>query len=92
MRICTKWTLRHVRVDPGDYDLLGLRWNGHYVVIMHHRGQIFQQLCDAVRFIMRNKGFTIIDYIDDYISIGIPSVAQESYTMLICLMEFHHAQ
>ena len=22
---------RHVRVDSGDYDLLGLHWNGHYV-------------------------------------------------------------
>ena len=22
---------RHVRVDPGDYDLLVLQWNGHYV-------------------------------------------------------------
>ena len=22
---------RHVKVDPGDYDLLGLEWGGHYV-------------------------------------------------------------
>ena len=37
---------RHVRVDPGDYDLLGLQWNVHYVDMcmpfgMRHGSQIF---------------------------------------------------
>ena len=81
----------HVRVDPGDYDLLGLQWNGHYVDTCIpfrtcYGSQIFQRLSDAVRFIMRNKSFTIIDYIDDYVGVGIPSVTQASYEALIDLM------
>ena len=36
---------------------------------------------------MRNKGFTIIDYINDYIGVCVPSVAQELYATLICLVQ-----
>ena len=85
-------TFRHVKVDPGDFDLLGLEWHGHYVDMCvpfgtHHRSKIFlQHLSDGVRYIMHQKGFTIIDYIDDYMGMGIPSVASTSYVALINLM------
>ena len=80
---------RHVKVDPGDYDLLGLEWNGHYVDTCvpfgkRHGSQIFQRLINAVRYVMRHKGFTIIDYIDDYV--GVPSVAWASFRALLDLM------
>ena len=82
---------RHVKVDPGDFDLLGLEWEGHYVDTCvpfgtRHRSQIFQRLSDGVRYIMRQKGFTIIDYIDDYVGMGVPSVASASYATLTDLM------
>ena len=69
---------RHVKVDPRDYDLLGLAWKGHYVDFCvlfgtSHGSQIFQRLSDAVRFIMHQKGFKMIDYIDDYIGVGVTS-------------------
>ena len=69
---------RHVKVDPGDYDLLGLHWQGFYIDMcvpfwMQHGSQIFQCLSDSVRYMMHEKGFPIIDYIDDYV--GVPSVA-----------------
>ena len=81
----------HVKVDPGDYDLLGLEWNGHYVDTCvpfgtRHESQIFQRLSDAVRYVMRHKGFTIIDYIDDYVGVGVPSVAWASFHALLDLM------
>ena len=43
----------HVKVDPGDYDLLGLEWNGHYVdpcvpFGTRHGSQIFQRLSRQV--------------------------------------------
>ena len=43
---------RHVRVDPGDYDLLGLQWNGHYVDTCmpfgtRHGSQIFSNWTPA---------------------------------------------
>ena len=74
-------TFRHVKVDPGDYDLLGLYWDGHYVDSCiqfgtRHGSQIFQRLSDAVRFMMRQKGFTMLDYIDDYVGLGILSVVR----------------
>ena len=82
---------RHVKVDPGDYDLLGLHWRGAYVDTClpfgtQHGSQIFQCLSDAVRFMMRQKGFCVIDYIDDYVGVGIPGVAHDSYNCLVELM------
>ena len=82
---------RHVKVDPGDYDLLGLDWQGTYVDTCmpfgtRHGSQIFQRLSDAVRYIMRQKGYTMIDYIDDYVGMGVPSVAWSSYDALTHLM------
>ena len=35
---------------------------------------------------MHQKGFTVLDYIDDYIGVGVPSVANASYAALIDLM------
>ena len=83
---------RHVKVDPADYDLLGLEWGGHYVDTWfpfgtRHGSQIFQCLSDGVRFAMRQKGYVIVDYIDDYVGVGVPSVANASYLALIDLMK-----
>ena len=83
---------RHVKVDPGDYDLLGLEWNGTYVDTClpfgtWHRSQIFHRISDAVCFLMHQAGFCIIDYIDDYIDIGVTSIAQRSFDHLLTLME-----
>ena len=49
---------RHVKVDPDDYDLLGLEWQGFYINTCilfgtQHGSQIFQRLSDRVRYIMR---------------------------------------
>ena len=82
---------RHVKVDPRDYDLLGLYWGGYYVDSCvpfgtRHGSQIFQRLSDAVRFMMRQKGYAIIDYIDDYVGVAVPSVVSASYAALLQLM------
>ena len=79
-----------MKVDPGDYDLLGLHWQGFYVDMCvpfgtHHGSQIFQRLSDSVRYMMHEKGFPIIDYIDDYVGVGVPSVAWASYEALLQL-------
>ena len=79
----------HVKVDPGDYDLLGLQWQGFYTDTCvpfetRHGSQIFQRLSDGVRYMMCEKGFPIIGYIDDYVSV--PSVAWVSYEALLLLM------
>ena len=81
----------HVKVYPGDFDLLGLEWNGHYIDMCVPFGkcqgsQIFQTLSDGIGYIMHQKGFTIIDCIDDYIGMDIRSIVSASYATLIDLM------
>ena len=82
---------RHVRIDPGDYDLLGLHWRDAYMDTClpfgtGHGSQISQRLSDAVRHVMHQKGFCIIDYIDDYVGMGFPDVAHASFASLFNLM------
>ena len=55
----------HIQVDPGDYNLLGLQWNGTYIDTCllfgkRHGSQIFQCLSDAVCYIMRQNGHLAI--------------------------------
>ena len=81
----------HVRIDPGDYDLLGLHWHDSYVDTClpfgtRHGSQIFQHLSDAVHHVMCQRGFCIIDYIDDYVGVSIPDVASASFASLFSLM------
>ena len=83
---------RHVKIDPGDYDLLGLHSHRAYVDTClpfgtRHGSQINQRLSEAVRYIMRQKGFRVIDYIDDYVGVGVPHVAHVSFESLFDLME-----
>ena len=83
---------RHVKVDPGDYDLLGLQWDGTYVDMCvpfgkRHGSQILQRLSDAIRYIMRLNGHCVIDYIDDYVGVSMPSEATKSFNFLISLLK-----
>ena len=76
-KIDVSGTFRHVKIDPGDYDLPGLEWQGLYMdtcvpLGKRHLSQIFQHLSDTVRFIMRQKCCAMIDYIDDYGGVGVP--------------------
>ena len=62
---------RHIKVDPGDFDLLCLEWQGHYVNICIPFGtrpgsQIFLHLSNGITYIICQKGFTIIDSTDNY--------------------------
>ena len=51
---------RHLRIDPGDLDLLGLKHESYYVYGtlafgFRHRSVFFQRCVDAVRYIMVQK-------------------------------------
>ena len=78
---------RHLKVDPYDYELLGLTWRGTYVDTClpfgtRHSSQFFQRTSDAVRHIMRQMNYDIINYIDDFLGYGTPSVADASFHTL----------
>ena len=81
---------RHIRIDPGDIDLLGLI----------HRDQLsldlslpfgaffFQKISDAIRYIMQQKGYPYLQNdIDDLIYIGLPSSVNEAYQSLLHLVQ-----
>ena len=68
---------RHIKVDPLDYDLLGLHWRDVYVDTCIpfgscHGSQIFQRISNAVCHIMRRHGHKVINYVDDYVGFSVP--------------------
>ena len=83
---------RHVKLDPSDYDLLGLSWNDAMFIDTclpfgaRHGTQIFQCISDAVRYGMRRRGHCIINYVDDFVGAGMPSAASASYDCLLDLL------
>ena len=82
---------RDLKIDPLDYDLLGLNWQGAYIDTclpfgFRHGSQFFQRTSDAIRYIMRNIGFDIINYIDDFLGFGTPSMAKNAFNTLHDLM------
>ena len=81
----------HIKLDPLDYDLLGLSWHHLYVDTCvpfgsRHGSQIYQRYSDAVRFIMRKHGHKIVGYVYDYIGFGTPAEAEASFQTLVCLL------
>ena len=83
---------RHLKIDPGDYDLLGVRWDAAFFDTClpfgsRHGSQNFQRISDAVRYVLRCHGYRVINYIDDFIGYGMPDVAQRSYDCLRDVIE-----
>ena len=82
---------RHLNVDPMDYDLLGVNGGDTYIDTRipfgsRHGSQFFQRASDAVRHIMRQRDVSIINYIDDFLGYGTPSIAKRSYDALLDVM------
>ena len=78
---------RHVPIDPGDLDLLGLYWRDYFIDFsvpfgFKHGLSIFQRISDAVRFIMKQEGHGIWNYIDDFLCVSLPSKIDKTYYRL----------
>ena len=83
---------RHIKIDPRDYFLLGLKHENYYLDTClpfgYRNGSgIFQRVSDAIRFIMKNMGYDVINYIDDVIGFGTISTANPAYHSLLHLLE-----
>ena len=83
---------RHVKLDPGNYNLTGLYHNSYYIdtclVFGYRNGSaIFQRLTDAIRYIMSTKGHTVTNYIDDIIGYGLKSKVDHSFQDLYSLLQ-----
>ena len=82
---------RHLNVDPRDYDVLGVNWGVTFIDTRipfgsRHGSQFFQRTSDAVRHVMRLRDVNVINYIDDFLGYGTPSVAKNSFDALIDVM------
>ena len=83
---------RHVPIDPGDLDSLDLYWENYFLNFSlpfgyKHGLAIFQRMSDAVRFIMKQEGHSIWNYMDDFLCISLPSKIGKTYTRLQELSE-----
>ena len=84
-----------MNIDPFDIDLLGLQWHGAYIDTRlpfetRHGCQFFQRTNDAFRYIMNCRGYTIINYIEDFFGCGLGLTISERKlvhpsTRAICL-------
>ena len=76
---------RHLRIDPGDIDLLGilhkdLFLDGSLPFGFRLGSGFFERCSDAIRFIMKKHNHNaLLNYIDDLIYIGLPSTIYQSY-------------
>ena len=78
---------RHVKMDPKDYSLLGLRLQDYFIDTclsfgFRHGSTMFQHLSDAVCHIMSQKGYQVTNYIDDIIDHATVSQAGTSFQFL----------
>ena len=78
---------RHVPIDSGDLDLLGLHWGDYFLNFslpfgFKHGSFIFQRLSDAVRFIMAQEKHSTWNHIDDFLCVSTPAKIQASYVRL----------
>ena len=80
---------RHIKVDPGDIDLLGIKFEHKYFLgrslafRFRHGSLIFQRCTDAIRYIMAEHGYPLLfNYIDDLIYTGLPSKMDACFNFL----------
>ena len=83
---------RHLKIDPGDYDLLGLHYDAALFDTClpfgrRHGSQNFQCISNAVRYVLRCHGYCKINYIDDFVDYGTPDIARRSYDCLRNVIE-----
>ena len=81
----------HIKIDPGDYRLLGLNFNSYFIDTClpfgFRRGSaICQRLSDAIRYMMLNRVYHVTNYIDDIIGQATLSQAEASFHTLHALL------
>ena len=83
---------RHVKIDPKDYNLLGLQISNEIFYDsclpfgFKHGSAIFQRISDSIRYIMNSLGFKVTNYIDDIIGHSVCSQANDSFRTLFKIL------
>ena len=85
---------RHLRIDPGDIDLLAQQHRDKLYIDLslpfgYRLGTFFfSKISNALRYIMSQNGRNaLLNYIDDLIYCALPSKIQEPYRFLLTLLQ-----
>ena len=78
---------QHIKIDPSDYNLLGLSFNSYFIDTclpfgFRHGSAMFQCLSDSIRYMMLSRGHHVTNYIDDIIGQATRSQAEPSFNTL----------
>ena len=80
---------KHIRIDPGEIDLLGIQHDNAYIDTFLafgfcHGFTIFQHCSDAIHHTMHQHGFPHLwNYIDDLIYTDLPFQMYPAYQLLL---------
>jgi len=83
-----KKAYRQIPIDPKDIPLLGYRWRGSLYfdcalpMGLRSSAYICQRVTTAVSYIMGERGFSILNYLDDFAGAERPETAGKAYMTL----------
>ena len=92
MKIDVSRAFRNLRVDPKDGLKFAIKWGDSYFIDgaiafgWVHGSASFQLVADAVRFIMKKKGFDVFAYIDDFMIVSPKHKAEQAFCTLYDLL------
>ena len=85
---------RHIQIDPGDIDLLGLKFKGKFFIDLSlpfgfcFGSFFFSKISDTIRYIMTCHSYpNMSNYIDDFfLYCDLPSKIGHAYQFLLQLL------
>jgi len=83
-----KGAYRQIFIDPGDIHLLGYKWRGHIyfdrVLTMGLRSAAYicMRTTSAIRFMCRQHGVEILNYLDDFAGCEFPEDSEIAFNLL----------
>ena len=92
LKIDLSRAFRQLKVDPADYPLLCLEWQGSYYLdtayaFGHRTGSMgCSRLSDFLRYLHSKNGYYLMSYVDDLLGAETPSKAVASYETLYKLL------
>ena len=79
---------RQFAVDPLDYNLLGIKWENKFYVDtalpmgLRSAAQACQRVTSAISYMARQNNFIVLNYLDDFFSVGTGHEAMEAFIFL----------
>ena len=83
---------RHIKIDPKDYHLLGLKHENYFIDTClpfryRHGSAIFQRISDTVHHIRTPRNYDVINYVDDVIGFELSSRSNDPFQYLQDLLK-----